>query len=124
MTIDAPSRTKSRAVPWTALIGALVVLIAGIAMALYEEQLYQAQRVREAREEAEIVAASETAALSFGDRKAAEEYVQSVQVNPEVEAVGVYTSDGAPLAGFVRSGAAPLPPHIASPAPPKLENGR
>jgi signal transduction histidine kinase len=121
MTIDAPSPIRPRAVPWTALIGALIVLMAGVAMALYEEQLYQTQRVREAREEAEILAASETAALSFKDRMAAEEYVQSVQVNPEVEAVGVYTSDGAPLAGFVRSGAVPLPPRIIAAAPPKLE---
>lgn len=124
MMLATPPGTKPRAVPWTALIGALIVLMAGVAMALYEEHLYQTQRVREAREEAEILAASETAALSFRDHKAAEEYVQSVQVNPEVEAVGVYTSDGAPLAGFVRSGAAPLPARIMSPAPTKLENDR
>jgi signal transduction histidine kinase len=124
MTTDAPSPMKTRTVPWTALIGALVVLIAGVAMALYEEQLYQTQRLREAREEAEILAASETAALSFRDRRAAEEYVQSLRVNPEVEAVGVYTSDGAPLAGFVRGGAPPLPPHIVSAAPARLENDR
>ena len=124
MTTDATPRMKSRTVPWTAVIGALVVLIAGVAMALYEERLYQAQRLREAREEAESLAASETAALSFRDRKTAEEYAQSVQVNPEVEAVGVYTSDGAPLVGFVRSGAAPLPPRITASEPPRLEGDR
>ncbi len=110
--------------PWTALVGALILLMAGLVMALYEEQLYQTQRVREAREEAEILAASETAALSFKDRKAAEEYVDSVEVNPEIEAVGVYTSDGAPLAGFVRGGAAPVPRRLLQAEPPKLENER
>jgi len=124
MTVDAHRPTSYRTMPWTALIGALVLLMAGVAMALYEEQLYQTQRVREAREEAEILAASETAALSFNDRKAAEEYVQSVEVNPEIEAVGVYASNGAPLAGFVRSGAAPLPPRLVRIAPPVLENDR
>jgi signal transduction histidine kinase len=122
MTTD--SRARTRPLPWTALIGALVLLMAGVAMALYEEQLYQAQRLREAREEAEILAASETAALTFGDRKAAEEYVRSVEVNPEVEAVGVYASNGAPLAGFVRSGAEPLPARLTAPIPPHLEHDR
>ena len=124
MTVDAHPPTPYRTMPWTALIGALVLLMAGVAMALYEEQLYQTQRVREAREEAEILAASETAALSFNDRKAAEEYVQSVEVNPEVEAVGVYASNGAALAGFVRSGAAPLPLRLVRIAPPRVENDR
>ena len=124
MTLDIHPRASFHSMPWTALVGALVLLMAGVAMALYEEQLYQTQRVREAREEAEILAASETAALSFKDRKAAEEYVQSVEVNPEVEAVGVYTSDGTPLAGFVRSGAAPLPSHLLAAAPPMLVNER
>jgi signal transduction histidine kinase len=124
MTLDVHSHASHRTIPWTALVGALVLLMAGIAMALYEEQLYQTQRVREAREEAEILAASETAALSFNDRKAAEEYVDSVEVNPEIEAVGVYTSDGAPLAGFVRSGSAPLPARLVAAESPKLENDR
>ena len=124
MTPGAPLHAPYRSMPWTALIGALVLLMAGVAMALYEEQLYQTQRVREAREEAEILAASETAALSFKDRKAAEEYVDSVEVNPEIEAVGVYTSDGAPLAGFVRGGAAPLPPRLLGGEAPELENER
>jgi len=124
MTPEVRPHVRYRSMPWTALIGALVLLMAGVAMALYEEQLYQMQRVREAREDAEILAASETAALSFNDRKAAEEYVNSVKVNSEIEAVGVYTSDGAPLAGFVRSGAAPLPARLVRAEPPKFENER
>jgi len=124
MTLDVHPRASFRSLPWTALVGALILLMAGVVMALYEEQLYQAQRVREAREDAEILAASETAALSFNDRRAAEEYVDSVKVNSEIEAVGVYTSDGEPLAGFVRSGTAPLPPRLLRAEPPKLENER
>jgi signal transduction histidine kinase len=101
-----------------------VLLIAGVAMALYQEELYQTQRLRETREQAEILAASETAPLSFNDRKAAEEYVQSVAVNPEVEAVGIYASDGAELAGFVRAGSQPLPRRLLTVEPPRLENDR
>jgi len=123
MTEMLPQRLHST-IPWAALIGALVLVMAGVAMAFYEEQLYQTQRLREAREEAEILAASETAALSFRDGKAAEEYVQSLEVNPEVEAVGVYTTDGSTLASFVRSGNAPLPRAVLAVQPAKFERDR
>jgi signal transduction histidine kinase len=121
MTNSRPSFRNVRAVPWVALIGALLVLLAGVLMALYEENLYQAQKLRETREQAEILAASVTAALSFGDRQAATEYLDALKVNPEIEAAGVYPRQGPLLAGFVRKDATPLPAHIAT-GPPLREN--
>ncbi|HEY1837699.1 MAG: ATP-binding protein [Rhizomicrobium sp.] len=109
MIDDATSFRVSRAIPWAALVGALLVLLAGIAIALYEEQLYDTQKLRETREQAEILAASVTAALSFHDRSAVDEYVEPMRVNPEIEAVGVYTNSGPLFAGFSRAGAPPLP---------------
>jgi signal transduction histidine kinase len=108
MTSGASSFRLSRAVSWSALVGALLVLVAGVAVAIYEENLYDAQRLRESREQAEILAASVTAALSFNDRRAADEYVEPIRVNPEIEAVGVYTKDGTLLTGFARAGSMPL----------------
>ena len=109
MTRKPPPPRDIRSVPWAALIGAILLLAAGIGMALYEEDLYQAQRLRESREQAEILAASVTAALSFNDRGAAREYLDAMQVNPEIEAAGVYPNRGPLLAGFSRKGTAPLP---------------
>jgi signal transduction histidine kinase len=109
MTDGAPSFRISRAIPWAALVGALLVLMAGVAIALYEEQLYDTQKLRETREQAEILAASVTAALSFHDRAAVDEYVEPMRVNSEIEAVGVYTKAGPLFAGFSRAGAPPLP---------------
>jgi signal transduction histidine kinase len=114
MTDGAQSFRLSRAISWSALVGALLVLMAGVAVTIYEEQLYGAQRLRESREQAEILAASVTAALSFNDRRAADEYVEPMRVNPEIEAVGVYTKDGALLAGFSRKGTTPLLSHISA----------
>jgi signal transduction histidine kinase len=114
MTAGASSFRLSRAIPWAALAGALLVLMAAVTVALYEEQLYDAQRLRQAREQAEILADSVSAALSFNDRHAADEYVEPMRVNPEIEAVGVYDKDGTLLAGFARNDAPPLPPRAGA----------
>jgi len=89
------------------LAGAIVLLIIGVMAAYYEEHLYQTQRFEAAREQAEILAASVTAALSFEDAQAANEYVRAMEVNPAIGAVGVYTENGKRLAGFARNAALP-----------------
>jgi signal transduction histidine kinase len=74
-------------------------------MAAYEEQLYSAQQVKSVREQAQILAASVTAAIVFDDRKAAQEYVDALTANPDLVAAGVYDGPGKLLAGFSREGA-------------------
>jgi signal transduction histidine kinase len=95
--------------PWRSFLAALLLLLLGFGAALYEENLYQAQRASGLREQAEILAASVPAALAFDDRRAATEYVDPMRVNGGIEAVGVYGGNGEPVAGFVRNGASPLP---------------
>jgi signal transduction histidine kinase len=87
-----------------ALAAAAVLLCVGIGMAVYEEQVYSAQQVKSVREQAQILAASVSAAVLFDDRHAAQEYVNAVAVNPEMEAAGVYDRQGRLLAGFARGG--------------------
>ena len=55
-----------------ALTAAAVLLAAGILMAIYQEQLYSAQQAKSVREQAQILAASVTAAVVFADQKAAQ----------------------------------------------------
>ena len=83
-----------------ALVAAAVLLGVGIAMAVYEEQVYTDQQLKSVREQAQILAASVSAAVLFDDRRAAQEYVNAVAVNPEMEAAGVYDRHGQLLAGF------------------------
>ena len=87
-----------------ALIAAALLLTVGVLMAVYEEQLYSAQQVKNVREQAQILAASVTAAIVFDDRKAAKEYVDALTVNPELQAGGVYDEDNHLLTGFSRGG--------------------
>jgi signal transduction histidine kinase len=88
-----------------AFAAAAMLLAAGVLMAAYEEQLYSAQQVKSVREQAQILAASVTAAIVFDDRKAAQEYVDALTANPDLVAAGVYDGPGKLLAGFSREGA-------------------
>ena len=87
-----------------ALVAAAMLLAAGVLMAVYEEHLYNAQQVKNVREQAQILAASVSAAIVFDDRRAAQEYVDALAANPELQAAGVYDDTGRLLAGFARSG--------------------
>jgi uncharacterized membrane protein affecting hemolysin expression len=92
---------KNRDLPIiAALTAALLLLLAGIAMARFEDQLYAAQQTRDVTEQAQILAASVTAAVSFGDRQAAQEYVDALKVNPDLRGAGVYDAKGKLVAKF------------------------
>ena len=88
-----------------ALAAAAMLLAAGVLMAVYEENLYSAQQIKNVREQAQILAASVSAAIVFDDRRAAQEYVDALSANPELQAAGVYDDAGSLLAGFARTGA-------------------
>ena len=89
-----------------ALTAAGFLLAAGILMARYEDNLYSDQQIRSASELAHILAASVAAAVAFEDAQAAQEYVDALTVNPELEAAGVYDGEGKRVAQFMRPGAA------------------
>lgn len=88
-----------------ALVAALLLLAAGIMMAAYEERLYSNQQIKDVREQAQILAASVSAAILFDDRGVAQEYVMALQANPELEAAAVYDQKGTVMAHFTREGA-------------------
>ena len=105
-----------RGIGWpmiAALLAAVLLLAAGIGMARYEDDLYSTQQTRDVTEQAQILAASVTAAVSFGDEKAAQEYVDALKVNPELLAAGIYDGKGELFARFARGGRLPeiLLPH-------------
>src|SRR3569833_2595358 len=90
-----------------ALTAAAVLLAAGVLMAVYQEQLYSAQQAKSVREQAQILAASVTAAVVFSDQKATQEYVDATRVNPELQAAAVYGGGGRGGAGGARGARGP-----------------
>src|SRR5204863_7341537 len=73
--------------------------------------------VRDVTTLADVLARNSTAALSFGDTKAAAEVLQAAQAETSVTAACIYTSDGTLFARYVRDsgGFASMPPMAATP---------
>jgi signal transduction histidine kinase len=92
-----------------ALAAALVLLAAGILVSAYEDRIFRVQQLREVRAQSDILAASVTAALIFGDAKVVQEHADALKINPEIEAAGVYDNRHLLVGGFAREGTAPLP---------------
>ncbi len=108
--------------PLVAIGGAIMLFCAGLAVATLNEVAFRAQAVRESRVQAQMLAASVTAALAFEDPTAAQEYVESLHVNPQIESGGIYDASGRLVASYTRPGAQPAAQH----APPMLsrDDGR
>ena len=103
--------TLLRIGPALALLAALALLLAGLAATLYGETSYRAQKTREATAQAEVLAASITAALQFADIQALQEYAQALTANPEILAAGIYDEKGQ-LVAAQTPGAQGLPQQV------------
>jgi signal transduction histidine kinase len=99
-----------RATPAIALSIAVLLLVAGVAIAIFAAQSYQTQKSREV--EGQILASTVGAALTFGDQKAAQEYVGALSVNPEILNAAVYDPGGALFASYARSASLPPPQRL------------
>ncbi|MGE3934312.1 MAG: response regulator [Rhodospirillaceae bacterium] len=99
----------SRLAPAIAIATAVGLVVAGVIMAIYSERSLSDQQVRAAHVQAEILASSVTAALTFDDRAAAQDYIDALRANPEIRAAAVYDGDGRLFASLLRPDEAPLP---------------
>jgi signal transduction histidine kinase len=86
---------------------AVALLFAGVSMAAYNEQIYRTQKGRDAGVQAQILAASVTAALAFDDARSAQEYVDALSANPDVQTVRVTDAQGTTVASYQRPGVGP-----------------
>jgi signal transduction histidine kinase len=82
---------------------ALLLLLAGLGVIYKSASTNSAQKQQETEVQAQILAASVTAALDFGDVRTARESVDALGVNRQVSAAGVYDSSGRLFAGYSRA---------------------
>lgn len=100
---DATGSTFWRLTPLIAMFTAAALLIGAVAMAWYLDQSYREQKIAEVSVQAGILASTVTAALSFGDHQAGQEYVNASAINPDVEAAAVYDATGRMFVSFLRA---------------------
>jgi signal transduction histidine kinase len=91
-----------RNVPIAAGLVALLLVAIGLTVIFQNEANYRAQKTRETQVQAEILAASVTAALDFQDVPTAREAVDALRVNPQIVSAGVYDKRGTLFAGYER----------------------
>jgi hypothetical protein len=94
-----------RSGPFLILALAAFIVLAGIGTLIYNDRLYESMRRAETKSQAEVLAASVTAALDFDDAYAANEAVSAFRVNRQVRWVGAFNENGNRIAGYARSGA-------------------
>ena len=102
-------RETRRQGPTLALVLLLVLLAAGVVVAVLGERGARAEMAREASAQGDLLASAVSGALAFDDRAAAQDYVDAVQVNPNVLAAAIYDSQDRMVAAFSREGE-PTPP--------------
>jgi signal transduction histidine kinase len=88
---------------WT---GAAAMLAIGVLLGGQAELGYRRQTARQVEVQADILAASVSAALAFDDRKAMAEYVDALRINRRVASAGVYDPQGRAVVVFARPGSA------------------
>ena len=107
------ARLRYSRFPIVALASLLVLLVAGVAIAVVNEQSLKLQTAREAGAQADLLASAVSGALAFDDAEAAQDYVDAVQINPNVLAAAVYDENNRLVASFAREGE--IVPPVATP---------
>ncbi len=111
-----PFRFSDRVRLFFVLASAVVLVAASIAVALYDENQYQRQTAEAATVQARVLADTVTAALSFGDHEALQEYVNALRANNGLDAVGIFDDHGRRVASFTRSHIADRLSEVKTPA--------
>jgi signal transduction histidine kinase len=82
----------------------VVLLLATVAVLIYDSVNSRQNLVSQVDTMAEITAANSSAALAFQDNRDAQETLNSLRARPEIDLACLYRSDGAPFVSFIRNG--------------------
>lgn len=93
----------------TVLTCTIALLLASAIIIAYDNYAYRTQKAGEISAQASLLAAKMAASLEFDDRKAAQEYLSAIAVNPEITSSAAYTSNGSLFASYSRYGISPPP---------------
>ena len=103
---------RANFMPAVAAAGVLLLVLVGVIIVLYNERVYRDAKTQQVEAQSRILASTVTAALAFGDRKAAQEAVNALAVDPQIRAAAVYDARGRLFASYAGKGGAPVPPTV------------
>jgi signal transduction histidine kinase len=105
----APSSMARRLARITMAASGTALLVAGIALSVYDFVTFRAALLGNQVIEAQIVGSNTITALTFDDPGAAERTLAALRAEPSIEGAALYRPDGAPFASYRRDGSvAPL----------------
>jgi signal transduction histidine kinase/ActR/RegA family two-component response regulator len=114
-TVRRKERLADRRLLRVAWASAAALLAIGALLGWRAELDHRERAVRQTQVQADILAASVSAALAFDDRAAMREYVDALGLNAEVAAAGVYDGSGRAVVTMNRHGAQPPPVQAGPP---------
>jgi two-component system, sensor histidine kinase len=91
---------------------AIALGLSAVGLSMYDLRAYERQWSNDLNTQAELLARTSAAALSFGDRVTATRDLTVLKVRPRVRAAAIYTRDGELFATYTQpaAGEAPFPP--------------
>ena len=102
-----------------ALLAAVALVVAGLVISLFNENAYRQRKAQYLQASAEVLATTVSPALVFSDAPAAQEYVDALAANPDIELATVTDASGLQIARYARDGS----PRGHSEAPPADKPG-
>ncbi len=114
----AATPDRRNAMTLIAAVGTVLLVLAGLAMVHFSEQSYREAKLQQIDAQARILASTVTAALAFDDHNAAQEYVNALDVDPQIQIAAVYDAAGKLFASHARDAAGPAPATVWAGAPP------
>src|SRR5690349_12832310 len=100
---------RANFMPAVAAAGVLLLVLVGVFVVLYNEQAYREGKTQQVEAQSRILASTVTAALAFDDRKAAQEAVKALAVDPQIRAAAVYDAQGKRFASYEAQSGASIP---------------
>jgi two-component system sensor histidine kinase/response regulator len=88
------------------LIGGIVLVLASMALIIVRSIDVRSQTIAEVSTLADVIGSNTTAALTFHDRRAAEETLSALRADKRVVAAAVYAKDGSVFASYTQTGTA------------------
>jgi len=105
--LDGSGAIRTRGGDWKAtlvLMTAIGLVVAGLVISMLNENAYRDRKAQYLRASAEVLAKTVSPALVFSDAPAAQEYVDALAANPDIELATVTDAAGLQIARYARDG--------------------